>query len=137
MAGRSGLRSQGAADDPVDPAGPPVHEMALGLTITQLVGRAEQEVSQLTALAGLLGAPPELFAALGFVAVFAGATNTPVACWIMGMELFGARYGVPLGIACAVAFLCSGHRGIYRSQRFAVTKPGFRLRRCRTPGRGK
>ena len=89
------------------------------------------------AIAGLLGAPPELFAALGFVAVFAGATNTPVACWIMGMELFGARYVIPLGIACAVAFLCSGHRGIYRSQRFHVSKPGFRSGRHRNPDRGK
>ena len=86
------------------------------------------------AIAGLLGAPPELFAALGFVAVFAGATNTPVACWIMGMELFGARYGIPLGIACAVAFLCSGHRGIYRSQRMMVGKPGWRRLGSRREG---
>ena len=86
------------------------------------------------ALAGLLGAPPELFAALGFVAVFAGATNTPVACWIMGMELFGGRYGMPLGIACGVAFLCSGHRGIYRSQRMMVGKPGWRSLGSRREG---
>jgi H+/Cl- antiporter ClcA len=30
------------------------------------------------ALSGVLGGPPDLFAALGFVAVFAGATNTPL-----------------------------------------------------------
>ena len=36
-----------------------------------------------SALAGVLGAPVDLFAALGFVAVFAGATNTPLACMIM------------------------------------------------------
>jgi H+/Cl- antiporter ClcA len=77
------------------------------------------------ALAGPLGAPPELFAALGFVAVFAGATNTPLACLLMGMELFGARHALPLAVACGVAFLCSGHRGIYRSQRIFFTKPGW------------
>ncbi|HBM86168.1 MAG TPA: voltage-gated chloride channel protein, partial [Opitutae bacterium] len=32
------------------------------------------------ALAMLLGAPVDLFAGLGFIAVFAGATNTPLAC---------------------------------------------------------
>jgi H+/Cl- antiporter ClcA len=78
------------------------------------------------ALAGLMGAPPELFAALGFVAVFAGATNTPLACLLMGMELFGARHALPLALACGVAFLCSGHSGIYLSQRIAVAKPGWR-----------
>jgi H+/Cl- antiporter ClcA len=77
-------------------------------------------------LAGLLGAPPELFAALGFVAVFAGAANTPLACLLMGIELFGAAHGLPLALACGVAFLCSGHGGLYRTQRFAIAKPGWR-----------
>ena len=69
------------------------------------------------ALAGLLGAPPGLFAALGFVAVFAGAAKTPLACTLMGIELFGIRYGLPVGLACGIAFLCSGQAGIYLSQR--------------------
>jgi H+/Cl- antiporter ClcA len=76
------------------------------------------------ALAGLLGAPPELFAALGFVAVFAGASNTPAACFLMGLELFGTAHALPLALACGVAFLCSGPTGIYRSQRLAIRKPG-------------
>ena len=42
------------------------------------------------AVARLLNAPVGLFAALGFVAVFAGATNTPIACTIMGVELFAS-----------------------------------------------
>ena len=41
------------------------------------------------ALGGLMGAPLDLMAALGFVAVFAGAANTPLACTLMGIELFG------------------------------------------------
>ncbi len=77
------------------------------------------------ALAGVMGAPPELFAGLGFVAVFAGAANTPLACWLMGMELFGAGYALPLGIACAASFLCSGRRGIYRSQRMGFSRPAW------------
>jgi len=76
------------------------------------------------ALGGLLGAPVDLFAALGFVAVFAGAANTPLACTIMGVELFGGAHAVPIAVACFMAYLCSGHSGIYLSQRVAVPKPG-------------
>ncbi|EHJ95467.1 voltage-gated chloride channel family protein [Agrobacterium tumefaciens] len=75
-----------------------------------------------SALAGVLGAPVDLFAALGFVAVFAGATNTPLACMIMGIELFGATHSVYLAVACFVAYLCSGHSSIYLSQRVGVPK---------------
>ena len=74
------------------------------------------------ALSVPLGVPTDLFAALGFVAVFAGASNTPLACTIMGMELFGSTHGVYLATACFMAYLCSGHSGIYLSQRIAVAK---------------
>jgi H+/Cl- antiporter ClcA len=43
-------------------------------------------------LGELMNAPVGLFAALGFIAVFAGATNTPLACTLMGIELFGGEY---------------------------------------------
>lgn len=75
-----------------------------------------------SALSGLLGAPNDLFAALGFVAVFAAAANTPLACALMGIELFGAQNAGYLTIACFVAYACSGHDGIYKSQRLAVPK---------------
>ena len=64
-------------------------------------------------IAGLLNAPIDLFAALGFVAVFAGATNTPIACTVMGIELFGAEHAVYIAAACCLAYLFSGHSGIY------------------------
>jgi H+/Cl- antiporter ClcA len=75
-------------------------------------------------LAWVLGAPVDLFAALGFLAVFAAATNTPLACTIMGVELFGADHLVYFAIACFLAYTFSGHTGIYGSQRIAVPKPG-------------
>ncbi len=75
-------------------------------------------------LSHLLGAPTDLFAALGFVALFAGAANTPLACTIMGVELFGATHTVYLAVACFLAYLASGHSGIYLSQRVAVPKTG-------------
>lgn len=73
-------------------------------------------------LADLLRAPADLFAALGFVAVFAGAANTPLACAVMGIELFGAENGTYMAVACFVSYFVSGHRGIYLSQRVAVPK---------------
>jgi len=75
-------------------------------------------------LATLLGAPVDLFAGLGFVAIFAGAANTPLACTIMGIELFGAHYTVYFAVACFVAYLFSGHSGIYLSQRLGEAKFG-------------
>jgi H+/Cl- antiporter ClcA len=68
------------------------------------------------ALSVLMDAPVSLFAALGFIAVFAGATNTPLACTVMGTELFGMEYVLFFAVACFVAYLCSGHSGIYSSQ---------------------
>lgn len=73
-------------------------------------------------LAVLTGAPVDLFAALGFIAVFAGATNTPLACTIMGIELFGGEHTLYFAIACFTAYYFSGHSSIYGSQRIAVNK---------------
>lgn len=70
----------------------------------------------------LLDAPVGLFAALGFIAVFAGATNTPLACTIMGVELFGSEHIHLFAVACFIAYFFSGHSGIYGSQRIAVPK---------------
>lgn len=67
-------------------------------------------------LAVAMDAPVPLFAALGFVAVFAAATNTPIACMIMAVELFGAGPIVPVMIACTLAFVVSSDRSIYSSQ---------------------
>ena len=69
-----------------------------------------------SALFGIIPLPIALLAGMGFVGVFAGATNTPIACILMGIELFGAESGVYIGIACVVAYLFSGHTGIYGSQ---------------------
>ena len=60
--------------------------------------------------------PTGLLAGMGFVAVFAGATNTPLACSIMAMELFGSNCGVYVAIACVVSYLLSGHNSIYQKQ---------------------
>ncbi len=79
------------------------------------------------ALALPLGVPVAFLAALGYVAVFAGASNTPLACTIMGAELFGAGAIPYFATACVLSYVFSSHRGIYVSQRVAITKDGRQL----------
>jgi H+/Cl- antiporter ClcA len=73
-------------------------------------------------IAVLSGAPVDLLAGLGFIAVFAGATNTPIACTLMGVELFGGSNVCYYAVACFTAYYFSGHTGIYYSQRLAISK---------------
>ncbi len=73
------------------------------------------------ALAKLTGQPTAFFAALGFVAVFGAAANTPLACIVMGIELFGAPLALPLAAVCLVSYSLSGQRGIYSAQRKEIS----------------
>ncbi|TDG35233.1 voltage-gated chloride channel protein [Pedobacter changchengzhani] len=73
-------------------------------------------------LSSLFNAPVALFAALGFIAVFSGATNTPLACTFMGVELFGGEHVLLFAVACFTAYLFSGHSGIYSAQLIGVPK---------------
>lgn len=69
-----------------------------------------------SALSVIIPMPIALLAGIGFVAVFSGATHTPIACTIMGMELFGIQPGIFIAIACTIAYFSSGSVGIYKSQ---------------------
>ena len=74
------------------------------------------------ALAPILNMPYPLMAGLGFVAVFAGAANTPLTCTFMAIELFGAAIAPYALLACVVAFVFSGHSSIYIAQRLGSGK---------------
>lgn len=76
------------------------------------------------AVGTLAEVPIDLMAGLGFIAVFAGAANTPLACTLMGVELFGSHYAPHFALACFVAYYFSGHSGIYASQIIGVPKRG-------------
>ena len=66
--------------------------------------------------------PQALLAGMGLAAIFAGASNTPIASTILGIELFGMESMYFIGIACAFSYLFSGGTGIYTSQ----IKGGFK-----------
>ena len=78
-----------------------------------------------SALSVVVPLPIALLAGMGFVAVFSGATHTPIACTVMGMELFGIESGIFIGIACVTAYFASGSVGIYALQ--IVKGPKYHL----------
>ena len=57
-----------------------------------------------------------LLAGMGFLAVFSGAANTPIACILMGVELFSIESVAYISIARITAYFSSGMKGIYTSQ---------------------
>ena len=111
----------------------PSYDFALKLiftVVTLSAGFKGGEVTPLFFIGATLGnalscfipLPTGLLAGMGFVAVFAGATNTPIACSIMAMELFGSECGVFVAIACVVAYLLSGYSSIYTRQVIGTPK---------------
>lgn len=67
-------------------------------------------------LGGSLGLSPIHCAALGYAAVFAGATNTLFAPVLIGLEVFGTNDMVPFLIVCIFAYLVNGDNSIYAAQ---------------------
>lgn len=111
----------------------PFYDFALKMIftiVTLSAGFKGGEVTPLFFIGATLGSALSLFiplpfgllAGMGFVAVFAGATNTPLACMLMGIELFGAECGVYIAIACIVSYLLSGHNSIYTQQKIGEAK---------------
>ncbi|GAB3788261.1 chloride channel protein [Spirosoma horti] len=69
-----------------------------------------------------VGADQSTFAAIGFVSLLAGTTNTPIASSILAIELFGATVAPYAAVACVISFLMSGHQSLYTSQRLSIRK---------------
>lgn len=67
----------------------------------------------------LLSLPAGAAAALGFAAVFAGASRAPVAAWLMAMELFGPGIALPAALACGASGLLAWGAGRWRSRPLA------------------
>jgi H+/Cl- antiporter ClcA len=111
----------------------PTYDFAIKMLLTIITlgaGFKGGEVTPLFFIGATLGSalsyfiplPTGLMAGMGFVAVFAGATNTPIACTIMAMELFGTECGVYVAMACIVSYLISGHNSVYKNQMIGEAK---------------
>ncbi len=99
--------------------------LKLLLTILTIsVGFQGGEVTPLFAIGASLGAllapfvglPVGVVAALGYVAVFASATNTLLAPIFIGGEVFGFAYLPYFVIVCSLAFALNGNESIYGKQ---------------------
>ncbi len=70
-----------------------------------------------SALSTIIPVSLPLLSSMGFSAIFAGVSNTPIACTLMTMEIFGWRTGLYALIACFMSYYSSGYTGIYKSQK--------------------
>ncbi len=73
-------------------------------------------------IGNLLNLNPAFVAALGFVAVFSGATNTPIASTILAIELFGAGIAPYAALANAISYVITGHKSLYATQIISMIK---------------
>lgn len=80
-----------------------------------------------SSLAGPLGLPLALTAGVCMAAMFAAASNTPLALSIMAVELLGASVFPHVAVVSVVAYLMTGHRSVYPSQRLVREKWGSQL----------
>lgn len=67
-------------------------------------------------LSGVFGLPMSFLAAVGLVAVFCGGSNTPLAAFILGIEMFEAKGMEFFFIVCIISYIVSGHHGLWPSQ---------------------
>jgi len=71
---------------------------------------------------GLLGLNPGFGAAIGFVTLFCGMVNCPLASMILALEVFGADSILIMTVACGVTYMMSGYCGLYKSQKILYSK---------------
>ena len=96
--------------------------------VTIAVGFKGGEVTPLFAIgatfgtwvAAMVGVPLPLAAALGYAAVFGGATNTLLAPIFIGAEIFGFDTLPAFFIVCVVAFVCNGGQSIYAQKKLRL-----------------
>ncbi len=70
----------------------------------------------------LLGLDAGFGAAIGFVALFCGVVNCPIASTILALEVFGAEPILIMATVCGVSYMMSGYFGLYKSQKIVYSK---------------
>ena len=73
-------------------------------------------------MGSVLGMDVGFAAAIGFVALFCGAVNCPLASIFLSLEVFGAEGLAYFAVVCAVSYLMSGNFGLYHSQEIVFSK---------------
>lgn len=70
----------------------------------------------------LLGLDAAYGAAIGFVALFCGVTNCPLASLFLALEVFGSGNILMFALVCAISYVLSGNYGLYKSQKILFSK---------------
>lgn len=73
-------------------------------------------------VAPLIGLDPVVGAAIGFVALFCGVVNCPLASLILSVEVFGTQGLLLFAVSCGVSYMLSGYFGLYKTQRIVYSK---------------
>lgn len=73
-------------------------------------------------IASILGIDAGFGASIGFVALFCGAVNCPIASVMLALEVFGANNILVYALVCCVSFMMSGNFGLYKSQKLLYSK---------------
>ena len=76
------------------------------------------------AMGQLIGLDAGFAAAVGFVAVFCGVVNCPIASCILALEVFGSQNILLFAVVCAISYMMSGYSGLYKSQTIVYSKLG-------------
>jgi H+/Cl- antiporter ClcA len=69
--------------------------------------------------------PLSFMAGLGMIAAFSAGTNTPIAAFLLALEMFDGKGMEYFFVACLVSYIFSGHHGLWPSQ--AIYDPKSRL----------
>ncbi|OZM56804.1 voltage-gated chloride channel protein [Lottiidibacillus patelloidae] len=69
--------------------------------------------------------PMSFLVAIGLIATFCGGANTPLAAFLLAMEMFNGKGLEYFFVACIVSYLFSGHHGLWPSQK--IFEPKSRL----------
>jgi len=73
-------------------------------------------------IAPLLGLDAGMGAAIGFVCLFCGVVNCPVASIMLALEVFGGNNLLIFAVAVVVSYVMSGRKGLYKSQKISYSK---------------
>lgn len=73
----------------------------------------------------IIGIDPGFAAALCMVGIFCGIANCPLASVMLGIELFGAQGAVFFVLISGIAYVISGHFGLYKSQKIVYSTSGI------------
>ncbi|WP_018922706.1 chloride channel protein [Salsuginibacillus kocurii] len=73
----------------------------------------------------IIDLPMSFLAGLGLIATFAGGANTPIAAFLLAVEMFDGKGIEYFFLACLISYIFSGHHGLWPSQ--AIFAPKSRL----------